>query len=226
MRIIIFANGVIENPEAAVTRWVRTGDLIVAANGGTLHVLSAGRIPDHVIGDVDSLDETLVAHLTAEGTIFHTHPPAKDETDLELALLWAAAQEAGEIIVLGALGGRPDQMLANILLLGIPELAGKNVMIAENAWEICVVREGETGHVEGQVGDIVSLAPLGGDVYGVTTQGLEYPLVAEMLYFGPARGISNAMVEDQAEVQVHGKACLQKSAGLLWIFHRAGASET
>ena len=90
MRIVIFANGVIAQPEEFVARQVRSDDLIVAADGGTRHVLAAGLTPHHVIGDLDSFPTDLRARLAAQGTTFHPHPPAKDETDLELALLWAA----------------------------------------------------------------------------------------------------------------------------------------
>ena len=104
-RIIIFANGILTDPIAEAARWIRPGDFIVAADGGTRHALAAGITPDHVIGDLDSLSSELRATLEAAGTIVHAHPPAKDETDLELALIWAATQShIAEIVVLGVLG--------------------------------------------------------------------------------------------------------------------------
>ena len=137
MRIVIFANGVIADPAAEAARWVRAGDCVVAADGGTRHALAAGLMPAHVIGDLDSLSPDQRARLEAAGTMLHAHPPAKDETDLELALTWAAAQsDVTEIVILGALGGRPDQALANLLLLALPALTGRTVIIADGAWTI------------------------------------------------------------------------------------------
>ena len=49
------------------------------------------------------------------------HPAAKDETDLELALVYAANNYPGDIYLFGVLGGRLDQTLANILLLTHPD---------------------------------------------------------------------------------------------------------
>ena len=49
---------------------------------------------------------------------------------------------------------------------------------------------------------IVSLLPLGGDVSGITTVGLRYPLRDEPLLTGPARGLSNVRVEPDAAVTV------------------------
>lgn len=210
MRIIIFANGVMPDPPIAAARWVQPGDVIVAADGGTRHVLAAGLMPAHVIGDLDSLDIGLRARLEAAGTVFHVHPPAKDETDLELALLWAAEQRAEVIIILGALGGRPDQELANLLLLALPALAGREVALVGDGWVIRCIRGGETLLLRGTPGATVSLLPLGGDACGVSTMGLAYPLRDETLRFGPARGVSNVMEGREATIMVR--------EGLVWCF--------
>ena len=208
MRIIIFANGLMENHVVAV----RPGDVIVAADGGTQRALAAGLTPAHVIGDLDSLPAKVRARLTAAGTVFHVHPPAKDETDLELALLWAAAQGADEIVVLGALGGRPDQALANLLLLALPALEGHTVLIRGGEWEIRLLRGGETLWLHGHPGEILSLLPLGGDAEGVTTRGLAYPLHDETLRCGPARGVSNVFAGEEVTVTLE--------EGMLWCFHQ------
>ena len=213
MRIVIFANGIIENPAAEAERWVRPGDCIVAANGGTARALAAGFTPAHVIGDLASLSLEQRAPLEATGTTLHAHPPAKDETDLELALTWAAAQpDVTEIVVLGALGGRPDQTLANLLLLALPALAGREVIIADGAWTVRCLRGGETATFHGQPGDTLSLLPLGGDAVGVTTGGLAYPLGDETLHVGCTRGVSNEFAGETATVSLQ--------TGLLWCLHQ------
>ncbi len=216
MRIIIFANGVIENPAAEAARWVRPGDCILAADGGTRHALAARLTPAHVIGDLDSLSPEQRARLEAAGTILHAHPPVKDETDLELALTWAASQPEGkEIIILGALGGRPDQALANLLLLALPVLAGREVVIAAGAWTVRCLHGGVTATFHGQPGDTLSLLPLGGDAVGVITRGLTYPLCGETLHFGLTRGVSNEFDGEIATVSLR--------AGLLWCLHEGHA---
>ncbi len=215
MDIIIFANGVMDDPLAEVSRWVGPSDIITAADGGTHHALRAGLVPHHVIGDLDSLEPGIRARLEVAGTEFHGYPPAKDETDLELALLWAAGQTADRIIVLGALGGRPDQELANLLLLALPALADQEVVLTGDGWIIRCIRGGETFTLHGTHGDIVSLIPLGGDAHGVSTAGLVYPLRDETLGFGPARGVSNVMEDTTAVVKIE--------SGQLWCFHKANS---
>ena len=210
MKIVIFANGELISPADAVARWVQSTDVIVAADGGTRHALAAGLKPDQIIGDLDSLPPELRAELRAAGTEFQTYPPAKDETDLELALLWAAQQDAEEILVLGALGGRPDQELANLLLLALPELAGQKTRLAAGNWQVELIRGGEELVLHGEPGETISLLPLGGEASGVTTTGLRYPLQQETLHFGPARGVSNVLTKKTAVVRVE--------KGLLWSF--------
>ncbi len=104
MRATIFANGVIENAERA-REAADKADLVLAANGGALHCLHLELVPAFVVGDLDSLDEADRQTLEASGTEFISHPPDKDQTDLELALLDALARGATEITVLGLAAG-------------------------------------------------------------------------------------------------------------------------
>ncbi|MBU0704517.1 MAG: thiamine diphosphokinase [Chloroflexi bacterium] len=198
MRAIIFANGEFPDPQGA-RELLRAGDLIIAADGGTRHALAIGVTPHVVIGDLDSLSASDLAQVKATGSRIIRFSPRKDETDLELALLHAARAGASEIVILAALGGRLDQTIANVLLLSLPELKGLDARIVEGAQTAFLI-QGEA-LVKGQPGDTVSLIPLGGDALDVATEGLEWPLRQETLRFGPARGVSNALVAEQARVR-------------------------
>ena len=54
----------------------------------------------------------------------------------------------------------------------------------------------------GKKGDIVSIVPVGGDVYGITTEGLEYTLFNETLEFGKSRGVSNVMTDESCKITI------------------------
>ncbi|MBN1246811.1 MAG: thiamine diphosphokinase [Anaerolineae bacterium] len=212
MRIVVFANGVMDDPAAEADRWAAPDSLLISADGGAVHARAAGLTLDHVIGDLDSISAALQAELQGGGTEFHRSPVAKDETDLELALIWAAAQpNVDEIVILGVFGGRPDQALANLLLLALPDLAGHPVWMVDGAWTVRVIRGGERLTVRGTAGDRLSLIPLGGPAEDVTTEGLQFPLAEETLAFGPARGVSNRLVSDTAAIEL--------GSGMLWCFH-------
>ena len=209
MRAIIIAGGTIESQ--GWQRWVREGDWIIGADGGAARALAWGLLPDLVIGDMDSLPDAARNVLVSGGCRFVEHPRAKDETDLELALVHAVKEGAQEIIVLGALGGRLDHTWANVLLLALPALAGVSVRIAEGDQQALLARSGETVELEGTPGDLVSLLPLGGDACGVTTRGLAWALDGDTLRFGASRGVSNEMTSDKAGIQV--------GEGLLLVVH-------
>jgi thiamine pyrophosphokinase len=209
MRAIIVAGG--ETEGQGWQRWVRPGDWIIGADGGAAQALAWGLLPDLVIGDMDSLPEAARSRLEAEGCEFIWHPRAKDETDLELALQYAVREGAHEIVVLGALGGRLDHTMANVLLLALPSLAGVSVRIAEGDQQALVARGGEVIRLEGAAGDLVSLLPLRGDASVVSTRGLAWALRQDTLRFGASRGVSNEMTGGEAEIQV--------DHGLLLVVH-------
>lgn len=199
MRAVIFANGAFSDVDQA-RELAREGDVIIAVDGGTRHAWEASVDPSYVIGDLDSLTSEERERVNSSGAEVSSFPPEKDRTDLELALLRAASEGADEIVVLAALGRRLDQTLANLLLLTLPELAGRDVRIVEGAQVAFLVRGQRL--IEGQPGDLVSLIPLAGDAIGVTAHGLKWPLEGDVLRFGPARGVSNVLTAEQASVSV------------------------
>lgn len=202
MRSVIIANGELNNhPE------LEAGDLLIAADGGARHCLRLGLHPQIVIGDFDSLDPGDLAELEQAGAEIVRHPPRKDATDLELALLVARERGATQVIVLGALGDRWDQTVANLLLPLSNRLAGLPVRLLDGPQELLLLRATDPAQpaeieVRGQPGDIVSLIPLGGDAQGVRTEGLEYPLHGETLLFGATRGVSNVLLSAAATISL------------------------
>jgi thiamine pyrophosphokinase len=202
MRVVIVANGPMSNP-ADLTMHAAGAALVICADGGSRHLAAGGLVPDVLIGDLDSIDPELVDAWHARGCEVITYPAAKDETDLELALRLALDRGATELVVLGALGGRIDQTVANILLLVLPAQRGAVARIIDGLQEVFLITGAAT--VTGRPGDSLSLIPIGGDALGVSTQGLEYPLHGETLPLGLARGISNVFTAPVARVHLeHG----------------------
>ena len=168
--------------------------LVIAADGGAEHAARLDKPVVLLVGDMDSISPATLATIEQSGAEIERHPPAKDQTDLELALLAAAARDAESIWVVGALGGRLDHMLANIYLLNLPELSGREVRYVAGTQTTWLLSPGEHS-LPGDLDDLISLIPLTYAVEGITTRGLYYPLLDETLKFGPARGISNVISE-------------------------------
>ena len=201
MRAIIIANGELRDAEEARSL-VRTGDLVIAADGGGYHCRKLGITPDILIGDFDSIAPKELDAWAHQGVQIIRHPARKNYTDLELALRHACDQGADEILVLAALGLRWDHTLANLLLPVSSELQGCTITLLDGKQEIRLLKGGETLNVRGNPGDTLSLIPLNGDVQGVSTDKLEYPLKSETLHFGSTRGVSNVLIQNSATVKL------------------------
>jgi thiamine pyrophosphokinase len=211
-RAIIFANGDLPEPERLRQR-LRADDLVIAADGGSRHCQALGLRPHAVVGDLDSLSAEARSAFEQAGVHLESHPAHKDESDLELALLYAARQGATRMVIVGALGGRLDMTLANILLLTHPALASVRVEVWHGVQTAWLIRP-PGDEVRGQAGDTLSLMPLNGDALGVVTRGLLYALANERLAFGPARGLSNVLTAATARVELR--------AGVLLAVHTPG----
>jgi thiamine pyrophosphokinase len=199
-RAVIFANGIVEDIEEIISN-LKPFDMVIAADGGSRHCKSLGIQPDVIIGDLDSMETAEVnAYKDAEVEIIQ-HPTHKDETDLELALKFAADRGINEVYILGALGARWDMTLANILLLTHPAFQSFLIRLYDGYQELALLRPGKSTEIHALPGDTISLIPIAGDVQGISTQGLEYPLNDETLQFGSSRGVSNVFTHDHAEIR-------------------------
>ena len=121
-RIVIFANG--ELPDLEVARaLLQEDDYLIAADGGANYLMKMGILPEIVIGDLDSIDEDTLFELTTAEVDIEQYSEDKDETDIELALRYAVELRPSSILIVGALGGRLDQTLANLSILTDPTLS-------------------------------------------------------------------------------------------------------
>ncbi len=214
MHVLLFANGIITPGTALQNLLDSTGARqVVCADGGALHARALGYRPDVIIGDLDSLSQAQVREFEGLGARILQHPREKDETDLELALAYCVEVGATRIHIVGGLGGRFDQTLANVFLLAQSELEGVHIEIVDGEQVIRLLRPGAHA-IRGETGDTISLIPLRAAAHGIVTSGLQYPLRGESLGFGPARGLSNALLAPRAE--------LAFTEGLLLLVHTRG----
>ncbi len=200
MRVVVVASGAIEPADAA---WLDAADHVIAADGGASSLDRMGRVPDRLVGDLDSTDAALVERLRAGGVAIERHPADKEASDTELALEAAVASGATELVLLGALGGqRLDHELANLLLLADSAFASVDLRLIRGTTTARVLHGDSVLALEGTPGDIVSLLPLARDAVGVTTDGLRWPLAGATLRAGRSRGLSNEVVATPASVRL------------------------
>jgi thiamine pyrophosphokinase len=198
-RAVVLAGGELPPPVALDDLWA-DDPLVIAADSGLDHADALGVRPHLVVGDMDSASSRAQDTARAAGVEFETHPTAKDATDLELALLAARARDARVVTVVGAGGGRLDHLLANVLVLTSPELAGVDIDARIGTAQVTVVRRATV--LRGAPGDLCSLLPVGGVAREVRTDGLRFPLRDEDLLPGSTRGISNELLGTTASVDL------------------------
>lgn len=207
-RIIILANGELPVMQKAGAL-LHDDDFIIAADGGTRHAIALGRVPNIIIGDLDSAIFDL-RPLTEKGTQVIQFPRDKNETDLELAIQHALTLNPAQILILAALGGRMDQTLANIALISNPQVTTCTLKLDDGIEEVFICHD--EVDINGASGDTVSLIPWQGEVTGIVTTGLKWPIQNEVLSPYKTRGISNEMADHKATIHV--------KSGQLLIIHR------
>jgi thiamine pyrophosphokinase len=211
MKGLLLVNGELYKPDV-LRRRIRDEafDLVLGADGGARYAKTLNVTLDAVVGDMDSLSDLEQQGMKAE---FVSYPPEKDETDLELALLYAKKRGIDRIVMVGAMGGRMETTIANILLMANASLSSCRIEVwhgEQTGWAVKPPGEDIAGHP----GDTLSLIPLGGYASGITTEGLKYPLKDEGLPLGSSRGISNLMDGQLARVRL--------AQGLLLAVHTPG----
>ncbi|WP_425807208.1 thiamine diphosphokinase [Desulfitobacterium sp. Sab5] len=182
-------------------------DVLICADGGGNSALQAGRIPEVLIGDLDSVSSENLEKCRRNGVIIQQFPREKDETDLELALEYAVKQLQSQppgsnsqiIWLYGAIGGRVDHLLGNMALMLHYYKKGFSIHLKDPLHEIYLFQGRDI--LKGCPGQELSILPIT-ETARVTTKGLYYPLKGEVLKQDSTRGISNVFAEEEAVVEV------------------------
>jgi thiamine pyrophosphokinase len=194
--------------KALLESCARQADLTIAADRGLEAFVEAGLVPDLLLGDMDSVSGKTLESMMAQ-TQVERLPCEKDDTDGVHALDTAIARGADRITILGALGGRMDHAMANLMLLVRAHRRGAAAEILDE--QVRIARVCGEAVLSGAKGDTVSLLPAG-DVSGVTLEGFYYhasePLQFDFTY---PLGVSNVVTEDFARVRAE--------SGDLLLFH-------
>lgn len=202
--ILILCNGSPPS-EQLFSKYRAKTDHFIAADGGANIALKLGIKPDVIIGDLDSYDgsDNEVSEI-----IFR---PSQEFNDLEKALQHAQEKKGTHIYILGATGYRLDQTLKNLSVLKQFTPQFQQIRIIDNFGETRLLPP--TFSDDFTIGTKLSLFPLSGEVTGITTKGLKYPLNNEFLKNGVRDGSSNEVVENPIQIN-HRKGDL-----LLYVNH-------
>ena len=176
------------------------GSLCIAAADAGLEILDRiGVAPDILLGDFDTVKQDVLGIYTDRKDVeIIRHNPVKDASDMELTADVLLERGIRRVLVLGALGGRADHTMANLLLIYQMRRKGAEFLILDPRNRIrCLVTESgenpETGvspapecgelqenvftlRRDSQWGRYIGLFALGGTIRHLALEGFKYPL--------------------------------------------------
>jgi thiamine pyrophosphokinase len=174
------------------------------------------RVPDAIIGDLDSLTQATREHYAALNTQI-VHEPDQYSTDFTKCLKWLRTskllqsqdQDELDVVVLGGLGGRVDQGFSQIHHLYMasqtPDLLNGRIYLLSEQSLTFILREGvnsiliEPGFFEENIGIIPILG-----LAHITTKGLEWDVTDWPTQFGGQVSTSNHIRSDEIEISFRG----------------------
>ncbi len=184
-------------------KYLEKSDTILGIDGGT-NILYANKIkPDLIIGDMDSIDKSILDYFKKE-TEVAIYPSKKDETDTELGLNWCLENNKKDVVIFNSMQNRLDHIQGLIANLIFAYKKGLNLEIVNQKQKIFIAQNMSFSTKKGVN---ISLIPLTEVVEGISTDGLEYPLNNENLFFYHSRGISNVALKNEVKI-THKKGLL------------------
>lgn len=173
-------------------------DVSIAVDSGFLSFQKVKKIPDVLIGDLDSLpDSDLVGSEFPDLQVLRLMD--QDTTDFEKAINWIVQKtKIKKLIVLGGLGKRTDHLITNLLLASVADEALQITFDDNHEWIRRVTPECPFS-VKGRKGSILSILPLR-ECTGVETKGLKWDLQREQIGGDKIIGQSNECLSDSVRI--------------------------
>jgi len=148
--------------------YIRNAERIVCCDGSAENLIKGGYIPDAIVGDMDSLNESIASRFNDR--IFKDEE--QDTNDLTKAVTWCSERGYRELIIVGATGKREDHTIGNISLLA-EYVKQVNVKMVTDTGILMAVTEGSVvSSFPGQQVSIFSIDP----ETEITSHGLKYHL--------------------------------------------------
>ena len=96
-------------------------EILIAADKGLAFCEETGIVPTKIVGDFDSMGESLLPKYESMGVEIQKFNPVKDATDTEIAVRLSMELGAEKIMMLGASqGNRLDHLFGNVMTMMIP----------------------------------------------------------------------------------------------------------
>ena len=165
----------------------KTGDFVMAIDGGLSYLQVWTMVPDLLVGDLDSLE----AIPTGVETI--RLPKEKDDTDMLAGLRIGLERGYGMFHIYGGTGGRFDHTMANIQCLAFLAQEGVRGYLFDEVTVMTAICRGGLSFSEGGTGELSAFS-LTDISSGVCEEGFAYSLKDAVLQNTFPLGVSNQFI--------------------------------
>lgn len=180
-------------------------DMVIGVDKGLESLYTLNFLPSHIVGDFDSVNQSVINFYTNKNVTIHKYNPEKDYTDTDIAIKLAINLNSSKITIIGATGTRFDHTLANVHVLS--SCLEKHIYceIIDNNNRIYLINSNIKLEKSNLYGKYISLIPLTNTVNDVTLEGFKYPLKNHTLKIGESLGISNEMKDITATIELRNR---------------------
>lgn len=179
-------------------------EILITADKGLAFCKEKEILPTHIVGDFDTLGESLLPEYESIGVPIYKYDPVKDYTDTEIAIRLAMDLHAEKITILGASeGNRLDHLFGNVQSMIFPAKEGIACYMVDAHNRVSILTKTTRIRKEEQYGTYISLIPLTTEVSSVTLTGFKYPLKNACFCVGEngSLGISNELSEEEGIIE-------------------------
>ncbi|MCL5028844.1 MAG: thiamine diphosphokinase [Bacteroidetes bacterium] len=197
-KCIILANG--KPPSKSVIEYLKNKNFnyLICADGGANSAKRLNLIPDIIIGDFDSINESTLNYFKNKSKKLKLK--RQNDTDVEKCLKFAIRNKFKEAVLLGVTGDRLDHTFCNLgIVLKFYNLISIKI-IAESSYLSAYSGYNELDTIRDETISIYGLSPK----TKIISEGLKYPLRNIPLPFGEKESTSNIALSDKVKLKVKG----------------------
>lgn len=166
-KTIILANGSFPVHEIPVA-YLKNAERVICCDGSSVNYIKTGRIPDAIVGDLDTLPEDIASEYNDR--IYQNKE--QESNDLSKAVKWCTERGYRDIVILGATGKREDHTIGNISLLTEYAKEANVIMVTDTGIFLPYMKSCTISSFPGQQVSVFSIDP---DTE-ITSQRLKYEL--------------------------------------------------
>lgn len=196
-KYVIFLNGEYKYSQEFIDKLVSENAVCFCADGGANFAFKYGKMPEVIIGDLDSIEKKVLEYYKTKNILIKKFPKDKDFTDFELILKEISKDNnyMKKIFVVGGLGKRIDMTLNNLFIMGkyknlVFLQENEKIFYAEKSFILKNKKEYE-----------FSIIPISEKVEKLTLKGFKFETDKIDVKRENSRLVSNVILENEASVE-------------------------